>query len=236
MGDGSLFTRLDATEIVETTEQLAQRIKARFPESGLGQVAGELASVAGRSEADAALLAKPNRLIRVLVGVVLLTGVLSAVFVAASIHIGRVANDASSLVQATESAMNIVILVGVGVLALTQLETRWKRRRALVSLHRLRSLAHVIDMHQLAKDFINPALADGLEEDPQERLLSPAQLVRYLDYCTEMLSLVGKLSALYAQSCQDGTITEAVSDIEVLTTNLSRKIWQKIALVEPLPA
>jgi hypothetical protein len=47
-----------------------------------------------------------------------------------------------------------------------------------------------------------------------------------------MLSFTGKLAALYAQYFPDATVTAAVNDIEQLTTNLSRKIWQKIVLVQ----
>lgn len=187
--------------------------------------------VAQGSEADAALLVRPNRAIRLLVGAVFVAGGIAAVLVALSLHLGRFADDASSLVQAMEAAMNIVVLVGIGVVALTRMEMHWKRRRALTSLHQLRSLAHVIDMHQLAKD-IGGQDIDLAPEPDAKPPLEPAELERYLDYCTELLSLVGKLSALYAESCHDQGITEAVSDIEVLTTNLSRTIWQKIALIE----
>jgi len=54
------------------------------------------------------------------------------------------------------------------------------------------------------------------------------QLTRYLDYCSELLSIVGKLTALYAQSLPDSVVVAAVNNIETLTTGLSRKIWQKI--------
>jgi len=33
--------------------------------------------------------------------------------------------------------------------------------------------------------------------------MSPFLLCRYLDYCSELLSLTGKLAALYAQSFSD---------------------------------
>jgi hypothetical protein len=65
------------------------------------------------------------------------------------------------------------------------------------------------------------------------RDLTNEQLMRYLDYCAEMLSLTGKLAALYAQYFPDATVVAAVNDVEQLTTNLSRKIWQKIVLVQP---
>ncbi|MET0336210.1 MAG: hypothetical protein ABW063_00460, partial [Caulobacter sp.] len=56
-------------------------------------------------------------------------------------------------------------------------------------------------------------------------------LMRYLDYCSEMLSLTGKLAALYMQNMRDPVIIEAVNEIEDLTTSLSRKIWQKIMIL-----
>ena len=46
-----------------------------------------------------------------------------------------------------------------------------------------------------------------------------------------MLSITGKLAALYAQALNDDVVVNAVNDIENLGTNLSRKIWQKIMLV-----
>jgi hypothetical protein len=134
-------------------------------------------------------------------------------------------------VQGIESAMNIAVLVGLGLLALTRAESHWKRRRALGSLHALRSLAHVIDMHQLTKDPSDEGWVSAPTESSPKRDLTQSQLVRYLDYCSEMLSLIGKLAALYAQSYQDSAVVQSVNDIEMLTTNLSRKIWQKIAIV-----
>ncbi|MEM8650472.1 MAG: hypothetical protein AAGF54_08090, partial [Pseudomonadota bacterium] len=65
------------------------------------------------------------------------------------------------------------------------------------------------------------------------RKLKPAELVRYLDYCSEMLSITGKISALYAQAVPDMEVVNAVNDVEALGGNLARKIWQKIMLIEP---
>jgi hypothetical protein len=57
-------------------------------------------------------------------------------------------------------------------------------------------------------------------------------LIRYLDYCSEMLSLTGKIAALYAQNFRDAVVLSAVNELENLTTGLSRKIWQKIMIVD----
>ena len=59
------------------------------------------------------------------------------------------------------------------------------------------------------------------------------QVERYLDYCSEMLSLVGKTAALCAEESRDSVILETVSTIEKLTVGLSRKIWQKISNLPP---
>jgi hypothetical protein len=62
--------------------------------------------------------------------------------------------------------------------------------------------------------------------------MSPFELTRYLDYCSEMLSLTSKLAALYAQNLPDPVVIDAVNEIESLTTNLSQKIWQKITILD----
>ena len=62
--------------------------------------------------------------------------------------------------------------------------------------------------------------------------MSKFEVTRYLDYCSEMLSLISKLAALYAQNLPDAVVIDAVNDIEELTTNLSSKIWQKITIID----
>ena len=61
--------------------------------------------------------------------------------------------------------------------------------------------------------------------------LTPDQLGRYLDYCSELLSIIGKVAAVYAEATNDGQVLATVNEIETLTVGLSRKIWQKIALL-----
>ena len=135
------------------------------------------------------------------------------------------------LVQGLEAALNITILLGAAALFLVTVEVRIKRKRALKAIHELRALAHVIDMHQLTKD---PELLRAHVKDtassPKRALRAP-ELIRYLDYCSEMLSLIGKLAALYVQKFDDPVALAAVNEVEELTTSLSRKIWQKIMIL-----
>jgi hypothetical protein len=67
-----------------------------------------------------------------------------------NVQVGTV--EIFSVFQGVEAAMNIVVLSGAMLFFLVSPETRMKRRRSLSDLHRFRSIAHVIDMHQLTKD------------------------------------------------------------------------------------
>ena len=60
------------------------------------------------------------------------------------------------------------------------------------------------------------------------------ELSRYLDYCAEMLALTAKLAALYANQSHDEVVFAAVNEVENLTSNLGRKIWQKIMILSQL--
>jgi hypothetical protein len=136
-----------------------------------------------------------------------------------------------SLVGLTEAAVSEIVLIGAGVFSLVTLETRRKRKRVVSAVNRLRSLAHIIDAHQLTKDPDGTAKISVPTEHSPQRELTEYELGRYLDYCTEMLSLTGKLGFLYVQHFSDPVANNAVNELENLTTGLSRKIWQKIMIL-----
>jgi hypothetical protein len=58
------------------------------------------------------------------------------------------------------------------------------------------------------------------------------QLGRYLDYCSEMLSLASKVAALFVQELNDPQVLAAVDEVSGLTNGLSQKIWQKLTILE----
>ena len=62
----------------------------------------------------------------------------------------------------------------------------------------------------------------------------PFDLTRYLDYCSQVLSLCAKTAVLYAQDTKDSLVDNVVSELEQLTANLSGKIWQKITIVQSI--
>ncbi|MET0385097.1 MAG: hypothetical protein ABW321_04020, partial [Polyangiales bacterium] len=127
---------------------------------------------------------------------------------------------------------NDLVFVGIAVYFLLGLELRRKRTRALNALHVLRSLAHIIDMHQLTKD-PDRTFADRADtaSSPKDSL-NAFELTRYLDYCSELLAIVSKIAALYVQELADPATVSAASAVEELCVGLSRTIWQKIVILD----
>jgi hypothetical protein len=58
------------------------------------------------------------------------------------------------------------------------------------------------------------------------------QLQRYLDACSDMLALISKVAVLYVQDTTDPAAMGLIDDIEDLTNGMSRKIWQKISMLD----
>jgi len=223
---------LDADKILATLDRLQQRVRERFPEAGLNQVAAELEAIGRDTRARAAFVSRPHRLVRVVA--VALIAVLLAVLVAAAVTLrvpGRI-DSFGMLVQVFESAVNDIVFIGVAVWFLATVETRLKRRIALRGIHELRSIAHVVDMHQLTKDPEHVLQLGPSTTSSPERSMTRFELARYLDYCSELLSLTSKLAALYVQGFDDPHVLAAVNDIQGLTTGLASKIWQKIVILD----
>jgi hypothetical protein len=229
------YRGLDPVKVIETIDLLQRRIAERFPGAGLGQVCGELLQIAKESSARAERISRRNTPLRLTVGAVMVLGVGAFVWIARQIDFTRTAADSVfSVVQGLEAAANLVVLTGATLFFLFTIEERLKRRRALRALHELRSIVHVIDMHQLTKDPSAEVSVAGKTASSPARALSRFELTRYLDYCSEMLSLSAKVAVLFAQCFPDPTVTEAVSDIERIAAGLSQKIWQKIMIIEAL--
>lgn len=260
---------LQPDRIVKTIQKLQQRIRERFPDSGLQKVCAQLCVISENMQSRAEWIGRPVKWLRVLTWAICVLIVIFALvpfyFLADtgsseakgkfSYQIGQdetkqqvqgtvelleldMANQSGidDVVTLMEAGINDVVLIGAAIFFLLSFETRYKRQRALKALHELRSIAHVIDMHQLTKDphrimskrpYPNTGLSPKLE-------MSEFQLRRYLDYCSEMLSLTGKIAAVYVQEFDDGVAMASASELETLTTGLSRKIWQKIAILHTI--
>jgi hypothetical protein len=229
-----MYRQLQVDMIVSTLAQLVHRVQERFPGSGLSRVAVELHETARQTQARLVSVRRPNWWLRgsIVAGIVAIL----AIAVTAAIVLVRIARgspDLADLLQGFDAAVNEIILIGAASYFLSSLERRMRRKRILQALHELRSIAHVIDAHQLTKDpeqVLSPDRTETLASP--KRTMSRFELARYLDYCSEMLSLTAKLAALYAQCDSDPVVLSGVNDIESLAGNMSNKIWQKLTILD----
>ena len=200
------FRALDPAKIIETLERLERRIGELFPESGLKKLCREVTDTARSATLNVAAIARPAHGFRVAEGAILLLGLCVLGFIAANLNVRRDVDNVFTVLQGIDSGFNIIVLVGAGVLSVIRFEQIAKRTRALVDLHELRSLIHIIDMHQLTKNPSPVATPAAAPPGIPANSLSPFELSRYLDYCSEMLSLTAKVAALYAQSSRDAVV------------------------------
>ncbi len=240
----SNYQTVNPDKVVSTIDLLQRRIDERFPDSGLSNICGQLLGVAQNMKQRAEWIARPVRWLRfTALGVCVLIVVLTLLafyfygFNEKEMQLNPEQKKKSfaAFVTVMEAGINDVVLIGAAFFFLLTFETRYKRKRALKALHELRSIAHIIDMHQLTKDphritdrkkfYVPQPLSPKLEMDS-------FQLRRYLDYCSEMLALTGKVAAVYVQAFDDAVAIASASELETLTSGLSQKIWQKIQILE----
>lgn len=231
-----LYRELSADEIVVTADRLRARIQERFPEASLLQVCEELRLTIVEIAELVIWIRRPHFGFRILTGVLMLLMVGSIIGGVSRFKVRLTVETAPELLQAMESGVNDMVFVGLGIYFLAGWESRRKRRRALRSLHQLRSLAHIVDMHQLTKDPERVVRSGPNTPSSPIDTMSPFELNRYLDYCSEMLSLISKAAALHVQGFDDTVTLDAVEQIEDLTNGLSRKIWQKIMILDRMIA
>ncbi|TBR25783.1 hypothetical protein EPO15_01535 [bacterium] len=227
-----MYRHLDPDKVIETAQRLETRVKERFPDSSLSKLTSELVVVAQQSAERADEIARPHWPLRVGTGGFIL--LMFAGLGAGLLHLDiewRL-KDIGSLIQFIEAGTNEIVLIGAAAFFLLTVEQRYKRRRALKALHELRSLAHIVDMHQLTKDPDRLKRAGADTASSPARAMTLFELSRYLDYCSETLSVIGKIAAVYAQFFEDEAALTAVDEIEDLTTSLSRKIWQKLSILD----
>jgi len=226
------FRRLDPQKIIQTVQDLHRRVEERFPGSGLGSVVAELLEVAQETVERTRWIQRPHLLLRT--GAVVLSLAIVALLVTLLMNIRQFQfDDFSNSAQGLDASISSVVFVGAAILFLISWENRIKRHRALKAIHELRALAHIVDMHQITKDPERTMRGQPFASTHQ-RVMTPFELARYLDYCSDAMALISKIAALYVQGFQDPVLLDAVDDMEDLTAGFSRKIWQKIMIVQNL--
>lgn len=232
----ALHEPLEVDPVRQTVQRLHDRIAARFPERGLRKAAADLLTMVDNVESGPRSNQDRIRTAR-LASRVLIVAILVATLVAVALAFrdattgGNRITSSLDVLPLIETTVNDIVFAALAVFFLFSFPERLQRGRTLELLHQLRSLAHIIDMHQLTKD--PEQLRDSFVPTPASQPLEMTrdEMERYLEYCSEMLSLVGKTAALCAEESRDSVVLDTVSTIETLTTGMSRKIWQKISVL-----
>lgn len=234
------YRQLNSGKIIKTIAILKHRIEERFPQANLIQVCDELLNIAQESQEKIIWIEKPNYIVRFIMSFLFICLLFFSLYYFPIIEMPKKSWQLNEFVQSLDAITGVFIALFFLVYFFISFENRLKRERAIEALHELRAISHVIDMHQLIKDpskFIilnNNTFIDMIEptQSSPKLMMNPKSLIRYLHYCTELLSLTGKIAALYGQKLEDATIIRNINDIEELTTSLSQKIWQKIIILK----
>ncbi|MHC4552862.1 MAG: hypothetical protein ACYSUT_08880 [Planctomycetota bacterium] len=232
-----LNPKLNSKKIVETTGLLKNRIEERFPKSSLGRLCGDLKKIARDSNTKIAEIQSSSFLCRFLVFLFIAAILGFTILGVSRLELSQPEiNTVTGFLPILDAVFNIVFLIGGAIVFLVSIENRKKRKKVIQAVNTLRCMAHVIDSHQLTKDpcYVDRKVIRTTHSSP-ERNMDSFQLSRYLDYCSEMLSLTSKVAFLYVQNYHDPVATQAVKDLEDLTNGLSRKIWQKIMNIRKEP-
>ena len=225
---------LQLPRVIETIDRLERRIGERFPDASLLGVAQDLGQLARETSAHVEWLGRPHYPLRVVSGLLIVLMIIPLVLSLVWLKFERLTTGLAfvEFLPLLEAGLGAIFFLGAIVLFLSSIENRIKRGRALRSIHELRALAHIVDMHQLTKD-PERVLHPGTDTaSSPKRSMTPFELGRYCDYCSEILALLAKLAAFYAQAITDPVILQAVDEIEGLTSGLSRKVWQKIMIID----
>src|SRR5262249_725246 len=148
-----------------------------------------------------------------------------------NLHLSLKIDTMVDLFQGIDAGVKIVLLVSGAFWFMYSLSTRLTRRGLLKAVQQLREDAHLIDILQNNKDpdRLNRQKGQDTAHSPDlGNTPTPFLLNRYLDYCTELLSLIGKVTALYASSLSDPVILAEIDQVEELVNDYRLIIGTKM--------
>lgn len=228
--------RLELTHeyVGATAKRLVERVQDRFGEDDLTGIARQVSQVAVASEKRISRALRVGFIIRLLTWPLVLGSVLGVASWIGSLGLTIRVNDAGDLAQSLDSVFQLMLVLGAGIWFLLSIGTKVQRRSLLEALQELNKLAQVIDLVQLDKD------PDRLYFSTEQRTAkSPTLgkantaflLSRYLDYCAELLSVLGKVACLYRERIDDEVVLSRLGDFDRLTNQLRTNIGAKMGLI-----
>ena len=226
----SNYRQIDPEKLVLTTQKMAARVEEDFPGSGLAGVANDVLQIAQGTVDRVEEILKPQIMLRVLVGILVLVTIFGPLLFAQVVKFTADSTSITDFLEATDAGLHMLLLLAGAIIFLVTLEDRLRRNKTLHAISEFRSIAHLIDLHQINKD-------PGIDKQPAPEgedtrtVRSDEALATYLDHGGDLLSIIGKLAAYYAQYMQDRVVLDAVNEIETLTSELSQKLWLKILVL-----
>lgn len=226
------YREIDPTKLIHTVSKMADRVEQQFPGSGLAAVANEVAAVSEGTVARVAEIKRPRIGLRLIVGFMVLLVVSGPFLFSYLLSFSEEVTNLGDFLEATDAGLHMLLVLAGGIFFLVGMENRMRRNDSLEALAEFRSLAHLVDLHQINKD---PGLdLVGPPENDKRTVRTDEQLASYLDFSGDLLSIVGKLAAYYAQNLSDRVVLDAVNEIETLTSSLSNKLWLKILVLREM--
>jgi hypothetical protein len=229
-----MYKSLDFQKILSATHVLCNRVNERFPGSGLANVATEVFGFMTEvKETEKILLTDSwTGYLMKIGGSALIVITLFATILAAIDYRAGGQISITDFIQGVNSLLGTVVYAGLAILFVINFELKRKRKIVIRVVNQLKSMAHIIDMHQLSKDpemickNLTHTRAHG-----KVAPMTPFQLRKYLSYCIELLAMLGKIASFHAQRFNDALAAETVSDFERLTGDMAERIAQKISMI-----
>ncbi|MFM7594479.1 MAG: hypothetical protein ACKO85_22015, partial [Isosphaeraceae bacterium] len=152
---GKTRIQLDPAKILATSATLALRVDERFPESGLAKLASELAEIARGTVRNIERSGRQIPILRFGVLFFIFVSILLISLMTRYVHLNWESltniDDPGDLIQAIQATIETTVFIAATIAFFFGWENRIRRRRAMVALHELRTLAHLVDIHQLNK-------------------------------------------------------------------------------------
>ena len=223
--------KLNHEKFLLLAKSVHQKIEQRFASRGIERLAGKVYKVCLKASLETKHIKHANYWLRgTIVFVLALVAILF--FMLLKNIIIKFPISLTNLIQSLDAGISTLIYTSAGLVLLLNLERKLRRKKALGKLNELRSLAHLIDIHQIHKD--PELILSGQLKHSSGDPMSAQELSYYYNYCSELLMLLGKVATIYVQDDDDPATITAANEIESLVNDLSRKVWQKNMLLHQL--
>lgn len=142
---------LDPQRILETARKISLRVEERFPGSSAAGMSRELAKVADVTVVQVERARRPSVGLRVAAWGLIGLGLIKLVEISKYLHTNFELGNPGEFIQSFQASLETCVLPGASILFVLGWENRIKRRRTLHYLRELRTIAYLVDIHQINK-------------------------------------------------------------------------------------